>query len=739
MNRKSELVSPPFTYHYLMTDNLDKVDILIVDDQPDKLIVLESILAELGENVLAARSGPEALRLVLQHQFAVILLDVNMPGMDGFETASLIRKRKKSAHTPIIFLTAFADEMHTTIGYSLGAVDYILTPVVPEVLRTKVRVFVDLFRMTQQARRQADERVALAREQAARTAAEEASKRSTFLAGASKVLAASLDRPAIIHGLLRLSVPLLCDLGCVELFDPNGGSGYTELAWFDKATGLCTLELKEEMLCSSLADAVERVRATSQAESLRDLKEEPAITLLNRMKENSSEGPDFKLTSALVLPLLARGSVIGGMTVAMGPSGRPFSDFDSALLDDLVGRAAIALDNARLYHDIQESDRHKNEFLAMLAHELRNPLAPIRNASRIIRQVGSTHPDVSAAEDMIDRQVQHLARLVDDLLDSSRITRGQIQLQEEPVDAAAVVARAVEVSKPLLESKRQELTVMVPEEGAHWVRGDPVRLAQVLTNLLNNASKFTPESGRVCISAARDGAQIVFRVSDRGIGIPPEMLGNIFGLFTQVDRSLDRSHGGLGIGLTLVKHLVELHNGTVHAFSAGPNLGSEFEVRLPLTAAPAVGSSPGKQARGPAPARRVLLVDDHVDAAASLAKLLRLQGHHVSLAHDGPTALQAAAAFRPEIVLLDIGLPGMDGYEVARRLRTERRNDVVIAALTGYGRDEDRKRSQAAGIDVHLVKPINLEMLRGLLAQPEELKQELQLTSAAADSTAAPA
>jgi signal transduction histidine kinase len=717
-----------------MSDNLDKVDILLVDDQSDKLIVLESILVELGENVLAARSGAEALRLVLQRQFAVILLDVNMPGMDGFETAALIRKRKRSAHTPIIFLTALADEMHTAIGYSLGAVDYILTPVVPEVLRTKVRVFVDLFRMTQQVKRQADERVALAREQAARTAAEEASKRSTFLAGASKILASSLNRPAIVHGLLRLSVPLHCDLCCVELFDVDGGPAYSELAWFDKTTGLCTRELEKEVLCPKLTDAVQRIRASGQAESLWDLQGESATTSLNGTKTDAAADPDFQLTSGLVLPLTARGSVIGGMTFAMGPSGRPYSDFDSALLDDLAGRAAIALDNARLYHDIQESDRQKNEFLAMLAHELRNPLAPIRNAGRIIRQIGSTHPDVCAAEDMIDRQVQHLARLVDDLLDISRITRGQIQLQEETVDAAVVVARAVEVSKPLIEIKHQELTVSVPPEGVLWMKGDPVRLAQVLTNLMNNASKFTEESGRISITAARDGREIVFRVKDTGIGIPPEMLGKVFGLFTQLDRSLDRSHGGLGIGLTLVKFLVELHHGTARAFSGGSGQGSEFEVRLPLTPAPPAGSVPGKpeRAAGAVPPRRVLLVDDHRDAAFSLAKLLRLQGHHVCLAHDGPAALEAAGAFRPEIVLLDIGLPEMDGYEVARRMRMQGMNDIVIAALTGYGRDEDRKSSQAAGIDVHLVKPINLDMLHGLLARPEELKHNLQMMSSAA-------
>jgi signal transduction histidine kinase/DNA-binding response OmpR family regulator len=723
--------------------NGDKVNILIVDDQQDKLLVLESVLAELGENVLAARSGADALRLVLERNFAVILLDVNMPGMDGFETASLIRKRRKSAYTPIIFLTALADEMHTSMGYSLGAVDYILTPVVPEVLRTKVRVFVELFRMTEQAKRQADERVALAREQAARAAAEEASKRSTFLAGASKVLAASLDRTAITHGLLRLSVPLLCDLCCLDLFDLSDGTARTELAWQDKATGLCARDLAEgERLHPMLAEAVQRIHTTGQAEALLELNEDPAITWLNDSnlaKENLPARPDFRLASALVLPLIARGSVLGAMTFAMGPSNRPYSAFDVPLAEDLAGRAAIALDNARLYHDIQESDRHKNEFLAMLAHELRNPLAPIRNASQIIRLRGPADPDLHQAEDMIDRQVQHLARLVDELLDIARITSGRIQLQSEPVDAATVVTRAVEVSKALLDARRQLLTVTVPPEGSLWVTGDPVRLAQVLTNLLNNAAKYTHEEGRISISTEQEGHEVIFRVKDTGVGIPQEMLAKIFDLFTQVDRSLDRSQGGLGIGLTLVKHLVELHAGTVHAFSAGLNRGSEFVVRLPTLANVPTGKARPNQAKdgGPAPSRRVLLVDDQLDAAMSLAKLLRLKGHEVCLAYNGATALQAAASFRPHIVLLDIGLPGMDGFEVARRLRTELGlNETVVAALTGYGRDEDRQRSRQAGIDVHMVKPINLEILQALLARPHELKREARPSLALADKTA---
>jgi signal transduction histidine kinase/DNA-binding response OmpR family regulator len=707
----------------------DKVDILIVDDLPDKLLVLESILAELNERVITVRSGPEALRQVLQREFAVILLDVNMPGMDGFETATLIRGRKKSAHTPIIFLTAFADEMHAARGYSLGAVDYILTPAVPDVLRTKVKVFVDLFRMARQVKRQADERVALAGEQAARASAEESTRRSAFLAEASKVLAASLDPTAIERGLVRLVVPPLGDLGVLSLPGENGRLVPTELGWADEAYGRGVRAFgRTEVLHPALAAAVQRVVDSGETELLPTVGNGPATTWTgdSNQEECASSGPDFELSSAVVLPLKARSKVVGALLLAMGPSGRRYCEGVLSLAEDLAGRAAVALDNARLYRAIQESDRRKNEFLAMLAHELRNPLAPIRNACQILRLNAPDRPELSQATDMIDRQVQHLVRLVDDLLDISRITRSMIHLQTEPVDVAAVVQRAVEVSQPLLDARRLQFSVSLPPAPL-WVRADPVRLAQVLANLLNNASKYTQEGGCVGLAAAREDGQAVFRVRDNGVGIAAEMLARIFDLFTQVDRSLDRARGGLGIGLTLVKRLVELHGGTVQAFSAGVGKGSEFVVRLPVIADPPAASASNNHGAKPgqAPSRRVLVVDDHIDAANSLATLLRLQGHHVRLAHTGAAALQEAAAFRPELVLLDIGLPEIDGYEVARRLRQDLGlTDSVLAALTGYGQEEDRRRSQRAGIDVHLVKPVNLETLYKLLARPEELKTE---------------
>jgi signal transduction histidine kinase/DNA-binding response OmpR family regulator len=705
----------------------DKINILIVDDLPEKLLVLGSILEELNENVVTASSGAEALRRVLDDDFAVILLDINMPGMDGFETAALIRSRRKSAHTPIIFITAFADEMHTAQGYSLGAVDYIMSPVVPEILRTKVRVFVDLYRLTQQIKEQADERVALAREQAARVAAEETTRRSAFLAEASKVLSSSLDTEATQHGLLRLVVPKLADMAGVTLLAESGPDWRSELAWFSSADQQVHFRslLASERPKDEVRAALERVLAGGDTEVLEGLAVPypPASGA-----EPEATGSEGLLHSAILLPLQARGRTLGALILEQGNSGRRFSTADRGLADDLAGRAAIALDNARLYRNVQEADRHKNEFLSMLAHELRNPLAPIRNAVQILRMRGSDDPEIQSVRDLIDRQVQQLIRLVDDLLDLSRITRGKIRLQTESVDLAAVVARAVETSRPLIDARKHELTVTLPPEPLR-VRGDPVRLAQVLANLLNNAAKYTEEGGRISLTAQREEGEVVLRVADTGMGIPADMLLSIFELFTQVDRSLDRAQGGLGIGLTLAHKLVEMHGGRVQAFSAGPNQGSEFVVRLPLLIeeplpAPAnngAGKLAGKQRRC-----RVLIVDDNMDGARSLAMLLDLIGHEVRTCYDGPSALVEVEEFLPEVVLLDIGLPGMDGFEVARRLREQPANSqTLLVALTGYGQAEDVRRSREAGFNHHLVKPADPEALMGLFASvPAKSRQD---------------
>jgi signal transduction histidine kinase/DNA-binding response OmpR family regulator len=696
----------------------DKINILIVDDLPEKLLVLESILEELGENLVKAHSGAEALRLVLEHDFAVILLDVYMPGMSGFETAGLIRQRRKSAHTPIIFITAFADEMHTAQGYSMGAVDYILSPVVPEILRTKVKVFGDLYRMTQQARKQAEERVALAKEQAARTAAEEAMRRSTFLAEASKVLSSSLDTEATRRGLLRLVVPYLADMAGVALLTESGSEWQSEFAWFST--------MDHQIHFGPLSDsprtrsALERVLAGGLTEVLDGLAV-PYLGADGDVAVNSHE--KMMLRSAIILPLQARGHTLGALILGQGPSGRRFSSVERALAEDLAGRAAIALDNARLYRNVQEANRQKNDFLSMLSHELRNPLTPIRNAIQLLRRQGVEDAEAPSLYEMMDRQVRHLTRMVDDLLDLSRITRGKIHLQIERVAVSDLVASAIEISRPLIDSRKHELKIDLPPQPL-YVRGDPMRLAQSIGNLLHNAAKYTDEAGHISVSAKRHEDMAILRVRDNGMGIPPDMLSSIFELFKQVDRSLDRSQGGLGIGLTLVHKLVGMHGGRVEAFSDGLNQGSEFVVHLPIwleqepsppasTVIPQVADTTGVS---PVVRRRVLIVDDNTDAAHSLALLMEVGGHQTQLCYDGQSALTEAQKFRPEVVLLDIGLPGLDGLEVARRLRAMNLSPrPMLVALTGYGQNDDLRRSKEAGFDHHLVKPTDPAALIALV------------------------
>jgi signal transduction histidine kinase/ActR/RegA family two-component response regulator len=374
-------------------------------------------------------------------------------------------------------------------------------------------------------------------------------------------------------------------------------------------------------------------------------------------------------------------------------------------------------EQARQAAALREADRRKDEFLAMLAHELRNPLAPIRNGLQVLRLADGDRSVVNRIRDMMDRQVQHLSRLVDDLLDVSRITRGKAELRTEAVDLNDVLARAVEAVRPLLDARRHRLTVSQPGRPV-WVSADPTRLIQVVGNLLNNAAKYSEESAQIALALEEDGGRAVVRVRDTGVGIPPDMLPKVFDLFTQVDRTVDRSQGGLGIGLTLVRTLVEMHGGTVEASSDGIGTGSEFVVRLPALPAGAVGrAGSGAEAGAPPAAYRVLVVDDNPDARDSLAELLRLTGHEVRTAPTGPKAIEVARAWRPDVALLDLGLPGMDGYEVARVLRAEPfGGSLLLVALTGYGQDEDRRRTQEVGFDHHLTKPADPHGLARLLA-----------------------
>jgi signal transduction histidine kinase len=566
-----------------MNENDDKVNILLVDDQPQRLLSYEAILGTLGENLIKARSGTEALQKLMEADFAAILLDVNMPTMNGFDTAALIHQHPRFEKTPIIFVTAVhVTNIDQLKGYELGAVDYCYVPIVPEVLRGKVQVLVELYRKRRELER-ANEALALA-------------------------------------------------------------------------------------------------NTTLQAEKTRELE------ALNRVLADANA----ELAKA-----------------------------NEALQREIAERK-------RFEQELQEADRRKDEFLAMLSHELRNPLAAISNVAHVMKASPAIDPQLRWARDVLGRQTGHLTRLIDDLLDVSRITRGKVTLRHEPLELKSVVAAAVETTRMLISQRGHTLHVEVPEETIPVI-GDRVRLTQVVDNVLTNAAKYTKEGGKITITLACDAAvngapgDAVIRVRDTGVGIAPELLPDLFQLFRRADDSIARSEGGLGIGLALARGLVEMHGGRIEAFSEGSGKGSEFTIRLPRSMAE-VAAEPQRQpaavdhARRDGKQLRVLVVDDSVDSAESMAIILEMSGHDVRKAHNGPDALRAAADYRPDVVLMDIGMPGMSGHEVAQKMReTSATRDVVLIAMTGYGRQVDREQSRAAGFDHHLVKPLDFEKLNEVL------------------------
>ncbi len=676
---------PPGAHH--------RVDILIVDDTAAQRMAVELVLAELEENVVAVESGREALRYLLDHDVAVILLDVNMPDMDGFETAALIRQRPRTRNVPIIFLTADTDELHAARGYSLGAVDYLFSPFLPEVLRTKVKVFVELARMHSQARRHAEERIALAAEQAARAAAEASNVRLNVLAEATRVLTRPLESASIAGDLLRAVLPYAADLA---------GVVSAEAARSPEAEGVwLRLDSEGRLAPPPAGTAVHREILDA---ALRVLAGHNLETLLAK---------DGSGVWAIVAPLPARGAALGAMAFAMLESGRRYTTADIDLVRDLASRTAIALDNRSLYREIEERDRRKDEFLAMLAHELRNPLAAISNAVTVLEKLGRHDDDTARIRTIIGRQTHHLARLVDDLLDVARVTTGRIVVERRPVALADVARRALQAFEAAGKTAHHEIVL---KTDVVWVIGDASRLEQVVANLLDNALRYTARGGRVTLAVQPDGVEAVLRVSDTGRGIPSALLPKIFDLFVRGGGAGHARADGLGLGLTLVRRLVELHGGSVEALSAGEGFGSELVVRLPGSVAPA----PPPKTEAPSALRptRILIVEDNDDARESLRLLLELDGHEVIATVSGEDGLDHARSDDFAIALIDLGLPGIDGFEVARRLRAMARGaERRLVAISGYGQPLDRKRAQAAGFDAHLVKPVDTEHLRTVLAE----------------------
>jgi signal transduction histidine kinase len=502
----------------------EPIKFLLVDDLEANLQALTALLRREGLELLTARSGPEALELLLVHDIALAILDVQMPGMGGFELAEMMSSTERTRQIPIIFLTAgIVDSQRRIRGYETGAVDFLAKPIEAHSLLNKASTFYDLARQRQE----------------------------------------------------------------------------------------------------------------------------------------------------------------------------------------------LALTNAKL----AQADRLKDEFLAMLAHELRNPLAPLRNAAEILQTDAIAAEEREQALHILSRQIENMTRMIDDLLDVSRITEGKIELRKQPVSLAAVIHAATSLVRSECAAKNQELTVSLTEEPV-FLLADSTRLEQVFGNLLANASKYGGDGCRISVSAERSGSDVIVRVTDNGTGIEPELLPRIFDLFVQASRTLDRRHGGLGIGLTLVQRILKLHGGTIEAHSEGLGHGAQFIVRLPvLTSAPASRAAPTRPASSAAESsKRLLIVDDNTDSARSLAILQSRLGHETRTAFSGTEALEVAAEFKPHIVVLDIGLPGMDGFEVARQIRAlPDLSDVFLIAMTGYGSAESRAEGHKAGFDAFLVKPIDLGELQSLI------------------------
>lgn len=683
--------------------------ILLVTDDAGQSSEFKALLNDVGHSVRVTSSGPDALACLDKEDFGLILLAAKLAETSGIEMAERIRHRKRSENTPIIFLVDKLAALDVARANSLAFVDYVTIPADPSLLRTKVGVYIDLYQKTELMRQQAAHKVQLAREQAARQYAERAMRRSALLAEASRELSRSLDFDDTLVSLQRALVPALADACQLILCDPK-----REL-WFS------TIRVQPERKGDSTGShaRIEKVNAELDMAVNEAIETGHAKLITGELVLNAPSLCHEKAwSSAVVVPLVARDVPLGAIVCCRTQS---FEASDVALIEDLAGRAATAIDNAQLFQTIREGERRKDEFLAMLGHELRNPLAAITNAGELTRLLSTTDPNFQETLEIIRQQASLMKRLVDDLLDVSRITSGRIQLQKTRLCAGQVIARVAESNSALFTSRNQVLHLSMPDERI-YLNADPFRLEQILSNLLVNASKYTDPGGEIWFGVSRDGDDALFRVKDSGIGIGPDLLPHVFDLFSQANRSLHRSEGGLGIGLTIVKGLTDLHGGRVWAASDGIGRGSQFGVWLPALldteATEPEDRPPEKKTILPAQNRRVLVVEDQPALLRVTVALLKRLGHEVYSAADGQEALLAVREYRPEIVFLDIGLPGMNGYDVARSVRQEMGEAApLLVAMTGYGQHEVDRNSGRAKFDCHLVKPVDINAMQQLFRQ----------------------
>ena len=664
-----------------------RVNILIVDDEPANLKVLEAILDDPGYRLVPASNANDALLALVAEDFGLLILDIRMPDMSGFELAQLIKQRKKSASVPIIFLTAFYNEDQDVVaGYGTGAVDYLHKPVNATVLKSKVAVFVELHR---KSRELAMANRALMLEVTERRRAEEQLRE----------LNESLDRRVTERSeALRES----------EVRFRTMADQTPVMMWVTSPNG--AVEFVNKEYCSFFGVTHEDATHSGWRLPLHDEDGAYLRVLFEALRTRRPFQGDARMRRA--------DGEWRWMTSHGAPRTSPAGEF--------LGMIVTSQDVTDQRHAAtiqQQTARAKDEFIAVLAHELRSPLAPIRTSVGIIRAHAS-HPLIIRCGEIIERQTAHMARLLDDLLDTSRLSRNTLTLQRARARLGNVLQSAVEIASPLIEQQRLELVVDGVDEPV-WLDGDHARLTQVFGNLLNNAAKYSKAGGRVDLIVRPSPGWVVVTVRDAGIGIAPDMLDRVFEPFTQATMARDHAPGGVGIGLSLAHRLVEMHGGTIRAVSDGPGFGSEFVVRLPVCPDEAVfqeaPAAPAAVDNATMP-RRVLVADDNVDSADMEAALMTAAGCEVRTVYDGESTLREAERFRPDVILLDIGMPDIDGHEVCARIRSQSwGGSIVLIAVSGWGQESDRRRSARAGFNMHLVKPVDpdalLRIVRDVMSQ----------------------
>jgi signal transduction histidine kinase/DNA-binding response OmpR family regulator len=735
----------------------ERINILMVDDSPTNLLALESILQAPDRKLVSAPSGDDALRYLLDHEVAVILMDVYMPGLDGLETAELIRGRDRSRNIPIIFLTADSTGgRHLSRGYSLGAVDYIVKPIEPDILRSKVAVFVELFKKTQEVKRQAqllqEKNLELENANLARLG---------MLIALGQELIAEREPSRVLENFCRSAREIVqaqeSGVGVIN------GDGKTLRYFFRCGPNEDSASLQPDDHSGKTHHAIPQIARRALKHLVaerRPLRLNDADDLL-RVDGKTSE----LVHSFLAAPILSGSKVSGWLYLINKVNAEDFSEADERLAATLATQVAVAYENAILYSDAQrhaselqleiterqqaeearadllvreraaraeaeQANRTKDEFLATLSHELRTPLSAILGWSHLVRSGKLDESHMSRAIETIERNARSQSQLIDDLLDVSRIITGKLQIEARPVDLSAVIEAAIDAVRPGLEAKSIQFENEVNAE-VGLVSGDPNRLQQIFWNLFSNAVKFTPEGGHVRVEATRTDSAVRISVSDSGVGITPEFLPYIFDRFRQADGSTTRVHGGLGLGLSIVKHLVQLHQGTVEVESQGKNQGACFTISLPVAAmdssrGPEKGAEIEPESNG-LPASyskaleglRILVVDDEVDSRDLVRAILTRCGGEVNCCDSVAAALTAIRDWKPDLLVSDIGMPNEDGYALIgkmRKMKSKRARQTPAVALTAYVTNEDRERALAAGFQRHVSKPIEPSVLVMLIA-----------------------